>query len=255
MDKKFIKQQFNKQAEHFARFGLTQNEDIFKFTFDFCKFVPDDILLDVACGSGAFVNFCANHLKASFGVDLSDELISYAKKYVGPFSKSPIFLCGDVEHLPFPESSFTVATCRSALHHMENPNRVIQEMVRASKKAGKICLQDMTTYDEPRINEFFEEMEKLVDPSHHRTLTTDEIKQLLVEQNVNIVNVFETTLTHNLHEYFGHAFQTERQIDLLAELISTGLSDPALSDFLFEKEKTLFFKRSGLVIYGEAPPE
>ena len=251
MEKDAIRQQFNIQAEQFARFEMTRNETIFQFTFDFCEFQQCDTLLDVACGSGAFAVFCAGRLRHAKGIDISDELIKYAKKHAEELKLANAeFIRGDVEKLPFPESSFSIVSCRSGFHHMENCNRVIQEMARCATKGGKICIQDMTAYQQPGVNKFFEEMDKEIDPSHFRALTSAEIQQLLSANNIEIEKIFEAVLAHNLSEYIGHAHQSKKQLDALTELISTGLNDRAMSEWLYLEDGNIQFKRGGIIIYG-----
>lgn len=252
MRKEIIREQFNKQAERFAQFELTRNEAIFRFIIDFCQFKESDTLLDVACGSGAFVSFCSSILKHAVGVDISDELIKYAKSNSDTAKLSNTnFLCCDVEKLPFPDASFDVATCRSAFHHMENCDLVIGEIARTVKKGGKICIQDMTSYEHSNVNEFFERMEKCIDLSHFRAVSTMDIKNLFASKNIKTERVFETVLTHNLNDYIGHAYQSKSQLDILSEIVSAGLNDAVISEFLFERDQNIFFKRSGIVIYGK----
>jgi len=253
MGKEIIRQQFNIQAEQFARFELTRNKAIFQFIFDFCKFGKNDTLLDIACGSGAFAVFCAQKLKQVTGVDISDELIKYAKKYAGEAQLGNIeFFCCDVEKLPFPDASFSIVSCRSALHHMVNSDCVLKEMVRCVKKGGKICIQDMIAYEQAKVNDFFEKMDKLTDISHFQALSSQQIRELLVANNIKIENIFETTLTHNLKEYSGHAYQSQEKSEALKAWIREGLNNPELAEFLFCKDGNIYFKRSGMVIYGTA---
>lgn len=251
MRKEIIRKQFNKQAEKFARFELTRNETIFKFITDFCEFSEHDTLLDVACGSGAFAIFCASKLKHVVGIDISDELIRYAKNHVAAGKLSNIdFFCGDVEKTSFPDSSFSITSCRSAFHHMDNCDRVLKEMARCVNSGGKICIQDMTAYQQDNVNEFFEEMEKEIDLSHFRALTSKEIQGLFGANNIKIEKIFEAVLTHNLGEYIGHAHQSQKQLDALAELVSVGLNDHAISEWLFYEDGDIQFKRGGIIICG-----
>jgi ubiquinone/menaquinone biosynthesis C-methylase UbiE len=251
MEKEAIRHQFNKQAQQFAGYELTRNETIFQFTFDFCEFQQNDTLLDVACGSGVFAIFCADKLQHATGIDISDKLIKYAKKHAEELRLANVeFIRGDVEGLPFPDASFSIVSCRSALHHMKNCNRVIKEMARCAKNSGKICIQDMTAYQQSNMNEFFEEMEKEIDLSHLRALTSKEIQELFSASNIKIEKIFEAVLTHNLNEYIGHAHQSRKQLDALEELISIGLNDHAISEWLFYEDGNIQFKRSGIIIWG-----
>jgi SAM-dependent methyltransferase len=253
MRKEIIREQFNKQAERFAQFELTRNETIFRFIVEFCQFKGSDTLLDVACGSGAFVSFCSTILKHAVGVDISDELIKHAKcnSDIAKLSNTNFFCC-DVEKLPFPDASFDVVTCRSAFHHMENRGIVMGEIARTAKKGGKICIQDMISYECSDVNDFFERMEKCIDLSHFRALSKTDIKNLFAAKNIKTERVFETVLTHNLNDYVRHAYQSKSQLDRLSEIVSAGLNFPAISEFLFERDRNIYFKRSGLVIYGKA---
>lgn len=251
MRKEVIRKQFNKQAKQFARFELTRNKTIFQFIVDFCKLNENDILLDVACGSGAFAVFCAEMLTHVTGIDISNELIKYAKKHAEELKLANAeFIRGDVEKLPFPDSSFSVVSCRSAFHHIENGDLVLKEMIRCVKKGGKICIQDMISYEQANVNNFFERMDKLIDSSHFRALSSQQIKALLVANNIKIESAFETTLTHNLNEYIGHAYQSQEQSEALKTWVNGGLKDASIAEFLFLKDGEICFKRSGIVIYG-----
>lgn len=89
-----------------------------------------------------------------------------------------------------------------------------------------------------------------MDVSHYRALSIREIKELFAAEGVEIENALEAVLTHSLEECVGHAHQTEDQLDMLSDIIEAGLDDPAISKFLFQKDKTIYFKRSGALIYG-----
>ena len=81
MDKnRMVKVQFNRQAQNFSDWSVTQNPRILQYLFDFSKMVQEDNLLDVACGTGAFSIFSGMRIKSVYGVDVSDGMIEIAKK-------------------------------------------------------------------------------------------------------------------------------------------------------------------------------
>jgi len=53
-EKELIRAPFNKQAENFSKWSVTQNEEYLEAYFTFCRMLQDDSLLDVACGTGEF---------------------------------------------------------------------------------------------------------------------------------------------------------------------------------------------------------
>ena len=49
--------------------------------FDFCLMNSEDNLLDVACGTGEFTNFCARQIQSAKGIDISEGMIALAQKH------------------------------------------------------------------------------------------------------------------------------------------------------------------------------
>ncbi|MFX1258280.1 MAG: class I SAM-dependent methyltransferase [Promethearchaeota archaeon] len=251
MNKKGIKAQFNKQAEKFSKFSLTKNIKIFHFFYNFCNLDLNDCLLDVACGSGEFAVFCAKKLKYVYGLDLSDKMITLAEKKAKIKNLTNVqFICTDVEKIPFENGLFTVASCRSALHHMKNYDKIFSEMVRCVKKDGKICIQDMITYKDKQINEFFEKLEKNIDISHNNTLSEENLFDLFDRYNIKIVKKFVSELEHNFNEYISHAVQSNKNALKMYKLIEKGLNDSKISKFLYIKHGEIFFKRAGTIMWG-----
>jgi len=92
------------------------------------KIIPikmETTLLDVGCGNG-FFSYYFDKICDTTGIDYSETMISLnpiAKKYVM-----------SAEDLKFSDNSFDIVFCNSLLHHVENINKVIDEMKRVSKK-------------------------------------------------------------------------------------------------------------------------
>mgnify|MGYP001567619447 CR=1 FL=1 len=51
-----------------------------------------------------------------------------------------ISVAGMAEKLPFPNKSFTLAICLTAIHHFKDPKKALQEMKRVSKKYVAVSL-------------------------------------------------------------------------------------------------------------------
>ncbi len=92
------------------------------------KYLPLDKnvrLLDVGCGNGFFSHYFSQ-LCDTVGVDFSRKMLE----------KNPVpqKLLMDAAHLAFQDLSFDVVFCHALLHHVENPDAVIREMRRVSRR-------------------------------------------------------------------------------------------------------------------------
>jgi ubiquinone/menaquinone biosynthesis C-methylase UbiE len=82
-------------------------------------------LLDVGCGNG-FFSIPFNRICDTVGVDFSEKMLG----------KNPIpqKLLMDANRLAFQDFAFDVSFCHALLHHVSNPDAILQEMRRVSRK-------------------------------------------------------------------------------------------------------------------------
>jgi ubiquinone/menaquinone biosynthesis C-methylase UbiE len=100
-------------------------------------------VLDVGCGYGFNIVRCANKCKRIIGVDLDIDRIIAARKYKKYEKIQNIsFSCGNAERLPFSDGMFDVVMGNEFLHHVHNPQKAINEMVRVTKKRGCVLISD-----------------------------------------------------------------------------------------------------------------
>jgi ubiquinone/menaquinone biosynthesis C-methylase UbiE len=87
-------------------------------------------MLDVGTGSGLFAGEFAQRGLNIAGIDVSDEMIESARKYVpsGNFKKAP------AEELPFPDSSFDLVFMGVVLHEADDLGKALSEAHRVAKK-------------------------------------------------------------------------------------------------------------------------
>ena len=97
-------------------------------------------ILDVGCGTGAFVNYLATETTGSefIGIDIDDDFIAYANGKLFPKSNSYKFLVGDACNLPFEDESFDLVISYTALTNIPDSNRVMSEMLRVARINGWI---------------------------------------------------------------------------------------------------------------------
>jgi ubiquinone/menaquinone biosynthesis C-methylase UbiE len=105
---------------------------------------PGDRFLDVGCGTGVAVRTAAAVVDRAVGVDLSPEMVNWAKELADGLPRAE-FVVGDSEALPFPDGAFTALLCTSSFHHYPEPWRALGEMARVLAVGGRFVLADGTS--------------------------------------------------------------------------------------------------------------
>jgi ubiquinone/menaquinone biosynthesis C-methylase UbiE len=90
-------------------------------------------MLEVATGTGIILDMLLKAGKDAYGVDLSNGLLKVAETKRGIPAER--LFCEDAEDLTFPNGSFDSVCVFRSLHHMENPEAVLQEMTRCARKS------------------------------------------------------------------------------------------------------------------------
>jgi ubiquinone/menaquinone biosynthesis C-methylase UbiE len=86
-------------------------------------------VLDVACGTGGWLQVCRDHGAIVSGIDLSDKAISVCTERL----PDGVFYAQPAETLPFDDSGFDVVTCLGSLEHFVDPVNSLKEMVRVAR--------------------------------------------------------------------------------------------------------------------------
>jgi SAM-dependent methyltransferase len=100
------------------------------------------------------------------------------------------------EHLPFEDGSFDVVVTRIAPHHFENIGEAIGEMARVSNRV--VVIEDMLYRTEEE-----QEAEKLRDPTHMRSLSPEEWRDLLVDAGLEIEQELYFSKEHDFDEWLA----------------------------------------------------
>ena len=100
------------------------------------------------------------------------------------------------EHLPFADGSFDVVVTRIAPHHFENIGAAIGEMARVSN--GVVVIEDMLYRTEEE-----QEAEKLRDPTHVRSLSAEEWRELLVDAGLEVEQELFFSKEHEFDDWLA----------------------------------------------------
>lgn len=132
------RKQYDKHGEEYHKIQVSSahiRRALDPYTLDvWKKLVHNKTVLDVGCGSGRVANYLAPYCRKIVGLDISKTLVSIAKRENK--NKNAAFIVGDAEKLPFKAGAFDIVICYGLLHHMEKPEKVINEASRVLKKGG-----------------------------------------------------------------------------------------------------------------------
>jgi len=177
--KELIIDQFTKQAVPFAQILSRSNEEATKLLMRMARLNKNDTVLDVACGPGLLACALAPHVMKVTGIDLVPAMIEKAQKSQQEKKLTNInWKIGDILPLPFADSAFSAVVCRYAFHHFLRPEVVLKEMIRVAKPKGRVAVIDVFTSSAIQ-SDAYDQVEKLKDPSHVRTLPLTELQAMV----------------------------------------------------------------------------
>jgi demethylmenaquinone methyltransferase/2-methoxy-6-polyprenyl-1,4-benzoquinol methylase len=105
----------------------------------------EDIILDVATGTGDVAFNIASRAKHVTGLDIASEMIKIAnqKKSKKRFDNID-FLVGDGEKLPFEDKSFDIITISFGFRNIADQQKALQEFNRVLKDNGKLLILEFS---------------------------------------------------------------------------------------------------------------
>jgi len=126
------------------------------------------------------------------------------------------------EHLPFADGSFDVVVTRIAPHHFENIGAAVGEMARVSNRV--VVIEDMLYRTEEE-----QEAEKLRDPTHVRSLSPDEWRDLLVDAGLEVEQELYFSKEHDFDEWLARTGCEGDDAQHVRELLQPYTSDDGKS--------------------------
>ncbi|MCD7033442.1 methyltransferase domain-containing protein [Metabacillus sp. GX 13764] len=148
----------------------------------FEKFVPKQgEVLDIGCGDGygSWKLYKAGYKVK--GIDLSEEMISLAKKHEVP--ERLTFMEGDMLHLPFEEERAEGIMAINCIEWVPDPLKAVKGMHRVLKKEGYLCAAVLGPSAEPRKASYGRLYHK---PAVCNTMMPWEFKQLAEENGFKL---------------------------------------------------------------------
>jgi ubiquinone/menaquinone biosynthesis C-methylase UbiE len=200
-----IEEQFTRTADVYARMRQATDERALRGLVALSGTEPAHRVLDVACGPGFLTLAFAERCASATGVDATDAFLAMARTEAARRGLGNAeFRRGDAEKLPFGDGAFDVVACRAAFHHFPEPPRVLAEMRRVVKPAGRLLVADLLGSEDPATARAHDAIERLCDPTHVRALPERELAALFGEAGLEPEHAVRTELSYDLEEWIAH---------------------------------------------------
>src|SRR5206468_9660603 len=108
-------------------------------------------------------------------------------------------------HLPFDEQTFDIIVSRYALHHCEDPQRVLAEMARVCRTQGMVVIEDLVTSEYQERAAYQNRFEQLRDPSHTHALPISEFLALFTNCGLEVEQVSTDHLDQRVEQWLANA--------------------------------------------------
>jgi 2-polyprenyl-3-methyl-5-hydroxy-6-metoxy-1,4-benzoquinol methylase len=149
------------------------------------RLTADARLLDVGCGSGAFLDAVRTDTGCHVqGVDLSRQAVEAAQRLYGV----DVFE-GPVTEAPFSEGTFDAITAWWYLEHVAKPNEAVAAMSRLLKEEGT-CVIGIPNFDSLFARRFRDKWYHLDCPRHMCIWTPKTIRRLLTRHGLSVTKIY-----------------------------------------------------------------
>jgi SAM-dependent methyltransferase len=171
---------------------------------EMCNPAPGKKILDVATGGGHVARRLREHGAEVVTLDPSPGM--------GADVLAP------AEHIPFADGSFDCVVTRIAAHHFSSIGEAVGEIARVSNR--EVVIED-TLYR----SEEHEQAEKLRDPTHVRSYSEDEWRDLLADAGLEVERVDYFEKTHEMDEWLARTGCSGEEAARVRELLGPLSSD------------------------------
>jgi ubiquinone/menaquinone biosynthesis C-methylase UbiE len=185
-----VRREFTLQAEAYAANPSIANPERVERIVQAVDPSPEARVLDVASGPGYVAMGFAARCREVVALDLTEAPLTIAQRMSEERGLGNLrFVTGDANSLPFADASFDVVVCCLALHHMEDPGRVVREMARVCRAGGRVTVEDMVASEHAERAAHHNRVEILRDPSHVRALPLSEMLHMYAAAGLEVESV------------------------------------------------------------------
>jgi ubiquinone/menaquinone biosynthesis C-methylase UbiE len=189
---------------------------------------PDDLVLDVAAGTGLVARALAPLTRAVVALDATDAMLAAGKAAVDrDGTGNVVFQRGDATALPFLDATFSLAVTRFSLHHVTDPAALVRELARVCRPGGRVVVMDMVAGDDPEVAAGQDAVERRRDPAHRHLVTGPGLRAALAGAGLTVATVDERAVARPVEPWLAQGCTDEAaaaalRTDLAAEADGRG---------------------------------
>ena len=142
---------------------------------------PDDHVLDVGCGDGVFIGFCARRGAEITFADIDAGKIAAVTARLQESSARAIHpLVSDANPLPLPDSYADKVIAMEVMEHVDNPPAFLQELVRVGKP-GALYLLSVPDAASERVQQHLAPPGHFAKPNHINVFDREAFEKLVTD--------------------------------------------------------------------------
>ena len=247
--KSIVQESFTRQAEAYAAAPVITDPERLRGLVEAIAPVSDARALDVATGPGLLALALAEHCREVVGVDLTEAPLAIAERNRHERGATNVrFQTGDADRLPFADGEFDIVVCRFALHHFEDPARVLREMARVSR--DKVAAEDLVASEEAARAAYHNRFEQLRDPSHTRALPPSELMAMLASCGLTVERQYSGHLEQNLERWLATTQTPDGPAAEVRAMIERDSREDLSGTRPFMRDGQWFFRHETLALVG-----
>jgi len=201
-----VRDRFTRTAEVFGDFAVKERVREAELLARLTRAGRHDRAIDLACGPGTLALRFARHVRWVAGLDFTPAILGRARNSAEKEGIRNLFvLLGDAQHLPFADGSLDLAVTSYSLHHILDPQRVINEMARVLARGGRAGVLDMIVPEEASAAELRNRIEIARDPSHTRAMPTSELRRMFEAAGLRVIAAEEDSKARSFDHWLSVA--------------------------------------------------
>ena len=128
--------QWNELAGNYTNYGNIHLSQLARIGIKVSE-IQNSCLLDAGSGSGRLSDLLKGFGADVMSLDYSEALLKYALRDSNP---SSTLLRASIESIPVQSQTFDVVICWGVLHHVQDPAKALEELIRTTRIGGKIYI-------------------------------------------------------------------------------------------------------------------